>query len=681
MLRRSRLRDWLRIGPIAVCFALLVCGFALSIGTGEALAACPNEAFRSGASSRLPDCRAFELITPADSAGRNFFTIESSLPVDMFPTSLVTASGDSALFATNGRPLEAPGEPNGIEDVYQAQRKATGWEVVRLLTPSGAQAFEPNPGGISADHQYSFQAVTPLAGGGGTFAEEGPVSLLGNPDGSFELLGVGSLGVERAVLGRFISSGGEHIIFTTTAGHLCPIDCEVKQLEPDAPPSGTEAVYDRSADGPTRVVSLLPNDVTPGAGENAGYQGVSVDGRVVAFKVGATLYVRIDDSETKEVTGGEATYAGLSSDGSHLFYVKAGDVFVFDTATGQSQEIIATGDAELVNVSADGSHAYFISRTAVPGSGGGVAGEPNLYVYSRSSGLTRFIGTVAQADLEGEPALNRWTTDAVVSDPSFGKGPGADSSRTTPNGTVIAFESRAQLTSYENQGHVEIYRYDAGEEELSCVSCNPLGEPAVADARFEALASFKTQSGGQAMVIDNLSSDGRRVFFETPEGLTRQDEDGVNDIYEWQEEVTGRSLALISSGSSVFFTNPSVPLEFSEPNVLFAVTPSGSDVIFRTSDALVPAAGSGGAEGVYDARVGGGFAQPAPRCLGQACGEAGETATAPALTSPASRVFEGKGNVKPGRKKRCPRVRHPRRAHDQRRCHRHKSHPRHRKGA
>lgn len=647
----------------AVCLLLV-------LAPSKSLAACSNEGLRSGPSNDLPDCRAYELVTPADSGGRNFFTIESELPFNMFRTPLVTASGDSALFMTNGRPLHEPAGATGIEDIYQSVRKSTGWEVVRRLTPSGDQATYPNPGGVSADHRYTFIAPTPAQEGesSGTLAEEGTATYIGGPDGSFELAGAGSLATERPVIGRYISPSGAHIIFTTTEGFFCSINCALQQLEPNAPPTGTEAIYDRSAGGPLRVISLLPGNIPPGAGEDASYQGTSADGAVVAFKVQGVLYARINDVETKEVTAEEAVFAGLSEDGSHLFYVNNGEVFVFDTGSGTTQKIVSTGDAELVNISADGSHVYFISRTVVPGAGGGEAGQPNLYAYGRATDTTNFIGTVAQADLEGEPALNRWTSDAVTPAIGSGKGPGGDSSRSTPDGNVLVFESRAKLTNYENQGYVEIYRYDVSSNRISCASCNPDGEPATADARLEALRAFNTEFGGESMVINNVSSDGSRIFFETTESLAGPDTDGVNDIYEWRQ---GAPPALISSGNSVFHTSP-VPLVFPEPNVIFGITPSGNDLIFRTGDRLLPQAGGGGAEALYDARVGGGFPEAMHQCQAEACNEL--VGHPPDLASPVSNIFAGKGNVK--RHHRCHKARHHSKGKHGQRCH-----PSNRKGA
>jgi hypothetical protein len=619
-------------------------------------AGCPNEAFRTGPSADLPDCRAYELVTPPDSNGRlleAFATFGFSTKTDIFPTELGSPTEDSFVYMTFNGPLRSPEEAAGTFDMYQAQRSGGGWQTTRRLTPNGAQAVFPYSGGVSRDHLYTFTKVSPFVDDhpGGSLAAEGTADYLSSPDGSFELVGTGSLGKERLAQGRYIGEGGTHVIFATGKSELqsawCATSgepCAVKQLEPDAPPSGTGAIYDRSADGPTQVVSLLPGNLTPVAGEEAFYQGVSKDASVVAFKIKGTLYVRVDYEETLKVTEAESTYAGLSDDGHYLFYVSGGNIHRFDTEAEADDQVNSTGDAEVVNVSADGSHVYFVSETQIGGKGS--AGQPNLYAWS--GGESEFVATVDPEDNTGLPALTKWTSWAVSAEQAtccLG-GPGADSSRTTPDGSVLAFESRAQLDPfYENDGHAEIYRYDDGDKSLVCVSCNPLAEPANAGARFQNSNLIQPP-----MVIHNLSDDGTRVFFETTEALVAEDVDGINDIYQWHEQEGEGTLSLISSGHSPKYPPlAELPTYLPSPNTLFSITPDGEDVFFLAQEQLVPQAGGGGTQAIYNARVDGGFAEPEPPviCLEEAC-KSPPSGFAPSLPgAPSSESTQGGGNVPP----------------------------------
>lgn len=655
---------------IAGCLLTLV-----SLGTtASAQAACPNEGLRVGPSAHLPDCRAYELVTPPDTDGRllealNMLALGS--PHNMFPTELASPSRDSFVYLTYSSPLLSPGEATGVFDLYEAERGASDWSTTRRLTPSGSQAIFPQVGGASADHRYAFtQVAADFRGVGGSLAGAVGTTYLSNPDGSFEVAGVGTLGTEPLAQGRYISEGGQHVIFTT--GRLLQqskwcfesnAECIVSQLEPNAPPTGTGAIYDRHADGSTYVVSLLPGSMTPTAGEEAFYKGASKDGTSVAFTIAGTLYIRVDNAETLEAASGEPIYAGLSDDGHYLFYVSGGNIHRFDTTTEEDDQVNFSGDGQVVNVSADGSHVYFISPSQLDSSKG-TAGQPNMYVWS--GGSTEYIATVAASDLERTsgtlanlPSLTNWTTRVVNPPPSGSEqGSGATSTRTTPDGKVLVFESRAQLTSYDNDGHTAIYRYDNEDKALICVSCNSLAEPATTDARLQELVLVNSP-----IIVHNVSDDGTRVFFETSEMLVGGDTDGINDIYQWTK---GQGSHLISSGKSIEYPLlPGVEAPYApQPNILLAATPDGQDVFFLSQDPLVHGAGTGGTTAIYDARVNGGFAIPPtpPICTEEGCRS--DPGLAPSFLAPQSEGILGTGNVKPRKRKpHCRRPKHRKHRH------------------
>jgi hypothetical protein len=679
---------------------------ALATAASANAAPCPNEAVRVELGSVLPDCRAYELVTPPDANGRSVegvsnFRFQSSGA--LFPTELVSPAADRVAFMTFNGPVGEAGGLTGTLDLTGAERGSGGWGINRRFSPGGEEAVLPLSGGISSDHLYAFTDVNVVNGNlpGGTLAAAGDAQYLSNPDGSFELLGTGTVGgattTERLAQGRYISEGGKHIIFSTgrlKSGSFRCFEsskgggCPVHRLADNAPPEGTGAVYDRAADGPTKVVSLLPGDAIPGPGEDAAYQGVSKDGATVAFKLGATLYVRVPDAgdgETLKVAEGDPIYAGLSDDGRFLFYVAGGENGIinrFDTSLGTDDEVNPSAPGEIVNVSSDGSHVYFISESQIDGEG--KAGQPNLYVWS--GGTPGYLTTVAPSDLiktsnfgadeadfaNGIPALTNWTDWAVTPDRSESKeqGPGADSSRSTPDGNVLIFESRAKLTSYKNDGHTEIYRWDDEEKDLDCVSCNLTAGDASQDARLQLMTLLPPPN-----VIHNLSADGQRVFFETPEPLVPEDFDGVNDIYEWQAgDSGGFFLHLISSGRSQPEIPTLLPLERlsvayqPRPNVIFGITPSGGDVVFLSQDELVPGAGGGGSPNLYDARIDGGFplSHPASPCSEEAC-RPGPGASEPILEAPRSQNVRGSGNVRKHRKHRCHR-RHSKNQKQRSRC-------------
>ena len=647
--------------------ALGACSFTTA---GAAAAACPNEANRVGPSANLPDCRAYELVTPPDTNGRRLSPVEQDH--GQFPFELASPVRPSFVFEAADGALVTPGGGSGVHDVYRAEREGAGWRTAERISRSADTTDYTHPGGIAADHQYSFTA-------------ERNVTYLRKPDGSFELVGLGTVANEPYAEGRYISDGGGHVIFSTGTRqdsqsapcHYHEVhfgNCPVTKLTSDAPPEGTGAIYDRPADGQARVISLLPDDETPNAGEEAFYKGCSRDAGSVAFSVGDSLYVRVKvgsegEEETLKVAEGSPVpvYAGLSTTGRYLFYIVGGDkgtIHRFDTETKEDVAVNPTGEGEVVNISADGSHVYFVSEQQLDG-GKGTVGQPNMYVWS--AGSTEYITTVAQSDLQqtsgvlnGLPGLAHWTTPPVVSAEPSGtlQNPGADSSRTTPDGQFLIFESRAQLLTYDNGDRTEIYRYDAVERELSCVSCNHAVAQPAHDAQLQALDRLRA-----TVVLHNLSEDGKRVFFETEEALVPEDINGINDVYEWHEEAGAGSVALISSGRSGANPGPQTSNLTPHPNVLFSITPSGADVFFSAPEDLVPGAGENGTQAIYDARVDGGFAAPLvpDPCREEGC-KGSTVLGGDIFPGSQSEAVTGSGNVK------APKPR-------KHRCHRSKKHP------
>lgn len=637
---------------------------------------CPNAQFRSGPSAALPDCRAYELVSPP-----NMGAIGPTWPpgdaVDgNFDFALVAASGASAVFMTEGTLPGSNG--NGVRDAHRALRGPDGW-TSSLFSPTGAQTDGVGAGGISPDQLYSFWTATGINGsldpdagvaahyihrpGGVIDPECSP-----EPDGDFELIGCGSLDVDPEAQGRWITGGGDHTIFTTSAG--CGVCTTAKQLELDAPPKGTGAIYDRTPDGVTHVVSLLPDESTPAS--EASYRGVSADGSAVAFTLEeegtTTLYERRHNDQTLEVASGSTTYAGLSEHGDSLFYAKGGALYAFDASSPKTTQIAAGGEADFVNVSIDGSHVYFTSTEVLDEAEEGVEGEDNLYVWDDGDEAIDLVATLAHSDLvefggSTNVSLVMWAAGLSPEANGTGSGPAVDPSRTTPDGRFLIFESHANLGDYDSDGHAEIYRYAATGGTLTCISCSPTDAPAKADALLHPFEIAGAPIRGLSR-IQNVTDDGRAVFFQSADTLLPADHNEAQDVYEWRE---GR-LSLISSGQGA------------ANSFLYAMTPDGRDVLFTTRDALLAPDEEGGGFTLYDARVEGGFPSPeeSASCQGEAC--QGGPSAAPALSIPASSALQDSGEAKPragcpkGRRKvrragkaRCvghhPKKHHPHRAH------------------
>lgn len=638
--------------------------------TRQALGSCANAEYRFGASAGLPDCRAYELITPAETNGLVPYVPGPTTPGTAFNDWLTPPrgphAGDAFSYFTEGT---LPGfEGSGQLDGYRAQRgpgdhPEAGWGAEFVgMTFSEAGGSQPRGQGISSDQRYAFWLTIPLEGLTGTLPRG---TYLRTPDFSaapacnpalsqstFELVGCGVEGTDPEAATGYISPGGVHVIFAST-----------KHLAAGAAPEGTRSVYDRPAGSPdAEVVSLQPGGASFGAGEDASYVASTEDGEAVLFRVDGRLYLR-HAGQTFQVSSSPSTFAGVSADGTRVYTadglgdtpteLSVCDVGAGPCAGGASQEIAASGI--FLNVAPDGSHALFSSKEALTGAEENDAGERaeagkhNLYLWSAAG--VNFVAVLADGDFtsfggDTSVSLGAWTR-AINPGPQMGFA--FAPTRSTPDGRVFLFQSHARLTAYDNEGVGEIYRYDPSAppgETLTCPSCDPRNAPPGGDAMLER-ASNET-SLAQETIIPDITDDGSRVFFQSPDALLPGDANDVADVYEWREREpasgcnrAGGCLALISSGQG------------ESPSFLYGMSANGHDVFFRTRERLV-GADIAGSPSIYDAREGGGIPEPllAEPCQGDAC--QGNGTSPPALPAPAT-TGAGSGNAEAPRP--CPKGR------------------------
>ncbi len=601
---------------------------------------CANALLRTGPSALLPDCRAYELVSPADTNGRAPRGIGRLGGV--FPTRQVSPAGDKIPFRVEGGSLPGLGGTGSLlGDPYLATRTSEGWSTT-YTGPSGEEASDVAPGATSPDQNHSFWQA---AGKGSAVLVSG-TAYVRYPDGHSELLGQGSLeNIDPESAGQLISEGGGHIVFSTGS--------KTVQLEPNAAPDGTAAIYDRTPDGITHVVSLKPEDKPFDTGENANYQGASLDGIGIAFKVGSTLYLRYDNEETFAIGAG-ATFAGVAEGGNQLFYMEGDDLLRFDALAPEGERVIdftTSGDVDPVTVSTDGSTAYFVSETAIAESGPNPEGdEPQggqQNLYRSVEGQVDFVATVTERDVDGalissevSDGLGLWVE--ASSKGTLGRVP----ARTTPDGSALLFKSRAALTDYDPEDNAQIYRYAAGD--LQCLSCIPTGAAASSDATLQSESREGQDLFSPFGWPENLRADGRRAFFESSEALVANDSDGLRDVYEWEDQGVGSCTR--AQGCVYLISSP----QSQRDEFLWAVSPSGNDAFFLSSELLV---GSDADEtpSIYDARVGGGFAEPVPaNCEGEGCRP--QLSPPPLLPGADTRVRGPGDQAKPP--KHCPKGKH-----------------------
>jgi hypothetical protein len=192
---------------------------------------------------------------------------------------------------------------------------------------------------------------------------------------------------------------------------------------------------------------------------------------------------------------------------------------------------------------------------------------------------------------------------------------------------------------------VEIYRYDSANDELDCLSCNPTLAPATGGASLQSISPerFRPEPLNSFSMVANLRAGGQRAFFQSTEALVPGDTDELQDVYEWEAQGVGSCTSpggcvyLISSGHS------------DRIDYLYAVGEDGDNAFFRSSDLLL-GVDTEHTPSVYDARVGGGFAEEEhPICQGEGCRPL--LTPPPLLPTPESGVHEPEG---PPPVKHCP---------------------------
>jgi hypothetical protein len=614
---------------------------------------CPNEALRNGPSAKLPDCRAYELMS-TQSGGK-----------DAVGAGGLTAAGSPVsygIIAFEGGPFSSNGGS------WVAQRGASGWVATNMSIP-GVElegAGGPINGGLSYPAAYSEDGtrgvyITAHALDPNDTNEALDV-YAGSPQGGFRWL------TEQAIRGPLYSSESG-MEYESSTGDLSTVVFEAhQQLLADAPAQlangGTGREIYRWHQGRLELASVLPGETTgaPGgaavgsafAGE-ASLNAVSADGSEIFFEspdptyspenIPAQLYARLGGERTVEVSAPApgindpegpqaATYVGATPDGSSVFFTSRGsltadantsldsaeDLYRYDVATATLTDISAAGLASpegsqvqgLVGASADGKTAYFVAKGVLAGQNREraepTAGADNLYVWNGAT--ITYVATLNEED------------GVRLGSGIWGLRDGTRPADTTSDGAHLALISLNKLTGYESNGSPELYVYDDAAETLTCASCNAAGPPTAGGVAYG--------SGGARIngTLRFMTEDGSEVFFASTEPLTPAAKGGAHNVYEYREG----EQHLISSTQGAQFEGMSA---------------NGSDVYIGTPQPLVPAAG-GEIREQYDARIDGGFPEEAPaamRCRGAECQS--PATPPPDAPAPASATFSGGENLAP----------------------------------
>ena len=459
-----------------------------------------------------------------------------------------------------------------------------------------------------------------------------------------------------------------------------------------APQNGSDCLHFVALADPKEFKNFACNGFHQGF-----YKGIAVDDSYVYWaspKENTIGRVQLDGSTVEaEFIKAAGNPQGLAVDASHLYWSANQEVFAnpgndlyrYDSGTGQLTDLTVDPDSGngaevrgVLGVSADGSMAYFAANgvltnesnyrgeVATPGNckGTGIGESGSCNLYLAQSDEIRFISFVEVGEIGSDRKVANW---APTPGAAGVRSDATKNSRLTPDGRYLLFTSSRQLADYDNGGLAVLYRYDAADNSLLCVSCNPSGErPGRTPALTGGLIPSTETPGPSGSILSRaFSTDGSRVFFETIDSLVGADTDGLagcpvvgsskqefsscQDVYQWQAPNTASCtdpsgcLHLLSPGDD------------DSPSFFAGASATGDDAFIFTRAQLV-GSDQDQLRDVYDLRVGGGLASqyPVPPDIcdaAEAC-KLGPSVP-PDTPSPGTAGFRGLGDP-PVKRTKCP---------------------------
>jgi hypothetical protein len=564
----------------------------------------------SGGPLKLLDSRGWEMVSPVEKNGGD---VQGSGP--SLGTSLLQAAPDGQAISFGSATsfgVGAGGAP--AVSRYLSRRQPGSWSVENVSVPQLSGGYGEGP---NADPYRLFSTdlgTALLSNGQRCRGEAGscpvanpPLAGSGAPAGyrNYYLRqggGFGALLTEADIAGFGLSPDVFELKFVGSSPdlrHVVLSSCSILTTDAtEIPEEGScnpvaPNLYEWSG-GQLRLLNLLPGETqgSPGAFLAAPSGAVSGDGSRVYWTTAAgNLYLR-EGTQTKQVdgapeVGGGGSFQTATPSGTVAFFTKAGHLYRYDAPGESTTDLTPGGGVKgVLGASEDGSHVYYLTAAGL---------------FLRNGATT--VPVAIAADATNYP-------------------PATGTARVSPDGSHLAFLSKASLTGYDNVGQAsrepesEVFLYDATAGPLgtlTCASCNPtLGRPLGASTLPGASGGGEGPDVVLAYKPRVLSADGRRLFFDTADALVLQDTDNHPDVYEWEAQGAGSCaraggcVNLISSGR--------------QAGTFADASASGADAFFLTDGSLVPSDPLNTID-LYDAREGGGFPippKPIP-CEGDAC--------------------------------------------------------------
>lgn len=666
---------------------------------------CPNAHLRQIThSSYLPDCRAYELVSPEETDGTVIYPEGPNSPTANSP-SRVAFGGILGVVPGSGDPID------NLGDLYVATRTNEGWKSKYVGIP-GSEALEADGPPNDPNSIYGgILGILTSPAGERTDANmdkfldwnEGDRGFSGPQPGPDWAPYVWSATGE--LLGEFPNAPGysagpvfetsadfSHYVFESLAMTIVDNNTETDEAATVSVMPGGE------------LIPPEPGDTEPNY-ESLRVPAVSTNGSHIL------MLVRGESEELcEEVEGGVHEKCPLQP--GHL-YMRVGDAITYDIS-GEGHEV------RYVGMTPDGSKVYFTSEEQLTSEDHDHSTDLYMWSEEKAAHNEPALTLISKGDnsgIEGEPGNTdachaSWTRGCGIvpfenngylqyeqEGSAMGNGL-SDNSIAAANGDIYFFSPERLVGSKGVNGQENLYDYredtlqyvttvppqpfcEENSEAIfgSYCSAGPIVRMQVTpnDSRMAFLTPYNVTSyisnghlemyifdpaSGEVTCVSCLasgepptsnvraSSDGLfmtndgRVFFSTGDSLVPEDTDGLYDTYEYTEG----HAQLISSGSSSKDSNSGLLLGLNAELFqagLMGVSANGADVYFTTYDTLVGQDRNGTALKIYDARTDGGFpySPPPPPCeAADECHGAGSSQEAPFAVGSGGELGSG-GNV------------------------------------
>jgi hypothetical protein len=602
-----RLTRWLcgqNVFAVGVVIALVALP---AVYTGSALAAAdvgtagcaasPGTEASPGFRAYLPECRAYELVTPPYKEGAE--------------VTRTAVSEDGAHVIVSGLGAFAGSVDNGdlAPNIYELSRTGAGW-AASALDPLTSQFAA----GVYQDASASFDRTLWVlhTAAQSVFTHD---LYVREPDGSFVFVGhelpptasTGPPGPHLQESAPLTELGGSrdlsHVLFHikastetgTGVSDLWPGDStKIPTSGQPTPPDG-ESLYEyvgfgtdtkspflvgvEGGRGSTSLISscgtVLGSELAGAEHAGSTYNAIAESGATVFFTALACegappvdeLFARVNESSTVAIsqpsnadceacevsTPKPALFQGASKDGSKAFFLSEEKLlpgaegmnlyeYDFNGQAGKKVRLIASQAPGVARISQDGSHAYFVATsvlTAVENGQGqqAKAGADNLYVYERDGAFPNGHIAFVTALLSGVDEEDWRGVER--------RGQDNHPVQATPDGRFLAFVSHRRLTPDDetSEGVAQLFEYDAQNGELVRVS---KGQSSVAfPAGFNRNGNVTSEAEAPRFTIPQYGTGGSGWVAAEANALSLS-RDGKHVVFHSADALT--PLAVSSSG-------------------------------------------------------------------------------------------------------------------------------------